>query len=215
MNIPFAGLCRICLLLACCLTLTGCEQLGLTQKKTNALGNRPDLDCIIANDFYAVHFSAYIQPGKDERSADPKAAFVPYCQQIPHPGKMFFTADLIDRDIRSTPIGIRLVEVEKTGQPAPDDFREIRTLAEIPGKLYPRGAVEAQADIDKNGDYLLYLLINDAVEEDDRFRIPLQVGTDPSAVPVQTLVIAAVAGLLLVVLLAVAYLLRTRSRNRS
>lgn len=161
------------------LLLTGCEQLGFGAKQSNALGNRPDLDCIIANDFYAVHFSAYLQPSKEELRPENKAAFVPFCQKIPRAGKMFFTADLIDRDIRSTPIGIKLVEVEKTGQEAPEDIREIRTLVEIPAKLYPRGAVEAQADVDKNGDYVLYFLIGDAVEEDDRFRVPLEVGVDP------------------------------------
>ncbi len=171
-------------LLTVCVLLSGCEQLGWGEKQSNALGNRPDLDCIIANDFYAVHFSAYIQPEKGEAAKD-KAAFVPFCQQIPRAGKMFFTADLIDRDIRTTPIGLRLVEVEKTGKPAPEDIREIRTIAEIPSKLYPRGAVEAQANIDKNGDYILYLLIDEAIEEDDRFRIPLQVGVEPagSALP--------------------------------
>ncbi len=185
-------------LLAAAFLLTGCDKLGFGTKQSNALGNRPDLDCIIANDFYAVHFSSYIQPGKEDKSADPKAAFVPYCQKIPRAGKMFFTADLIDRDIRATPIGIRLVEVEKTGQKAPNDFREIRTVTEIESKLYPRGAVEAQAEIDKNGDYLLYFLIGEAVEEDDKFRVPLDVGVDPNAISVAQ--IALIAGIGAVVL---------------
>jgi hypothetical protein len=184
-----------------CLWLAGCDQIGVSSKQGNALGNRPDLDCIIANDFYAVHFSAYIQPTKGEPLADPKAAFVPYCQKIPRPGKMFFTADLIDRDIRSTPIAIRVVEVEKTGQAAPNDVRELRTVAEIPVKLYPRGAVEAQADIDKNGDYLVYFLIGDALEEDDKFRVALEVGVDPNAIPPKTLAIMIGGGVLLLSLL--------------
>jgi len=185
-------------LLLCALMLAGCDKLSFGTKQTNALGNRPDLDCIIANDFYAVHFSAYIQPGKDDKSADPKAAFVPYCQKIPRAGKMFFTADLIDRDIRSTPIGIKLVEVEKTGQPAPNDIRELRTVSEIESKLYPRGAVEAQADIDKNGDYVLYFLIGDAIEEDDKFRVPLEVGVDPNAMSLaEVALIAGIAAVLL------------------
>lgn len=167
-------------ILGCLLQLAGCEQLGFGTKQSNALGNRPDLDCIIANDFYAVHFSAYLQPEKGDAKADSKAAFVPYCQKIPRAGKMFFTADLIDRDIRTTPIGTRLVEVERTGEAAPNDIREIRTISETPAKLYPRGAVEAQADVDKNGDYVLYLLIGDAIEEDDRFRVSLEVGVDPN-----------------------------------
>jgi hypothetical protein len=105
--------------------LTGCEKLGFGNKQSNALGNRPDLDCIIANDFYAVHFSTYLQPSKEDVSEDSKAAFVPFCQQIPRAGKMFFTADLIDRDIRTTPIGIRLVEVEK------EDLVDLPFIVEI------------------------------------------------------------------------------------
>ena len=188
------------------LLLVGCEQLGFGSKQSNALGNRPDLDCIIANDFYAVHFSVYLQPTADEAkaAAESKKAFVPFCQQIPRAGKMFFTADLIDRDIRTTPIGIKLVEVEKTGKPSPDDFREIRTLTEILPKLYPRGAVEAQADVDKTGDYVLYFLIGDAIEEDDRFRVPLEVGVEPDDGSMPWLVGIAVA---MAVLLAAGFLL--------
>jgi len=213
MKILHLRLFRIAALFFCTLLLIGCDKLGYTNKQSNALGNRPDLDCIIANDFYAVHFSAYIQPSKDDKNADPKAAFVPYCQKIPRAGKMFFTADLIDRDIRTTPIGIRLVEVEKTGQKAPDDIREIRTVAEIPSKLYPRGAVEAQADIDKNGDYVLYLLIGEAMEDDDKFRVPLAVGVDPNAIPMHLIAIAAVAGLLLIGLLFLLYLYKFKPKK--
>ena len=203
---------RCVVLLVGLLSLSGCEQLGLQSKQSNAQGNRPDLDCIIANDFYAVHFSAYIQPTKDQPNADPKAAFVPYCQKIPHAGKMFFTADLIDRDIRTTPIGIRLVEVEKTGQNAPNDIREVRTVAEITPKLYPRGAVEAQADIDKNGDYVLFLMIGEAMEDDDKFRIPLEVGVDPNALPWHIIALAAIGGLLVLVLLFLLYLYQIKPR---
>lgn len=205
----------IATLLLGALLLNGCDKLGFGAKQSNALGNRPDLDCIIANDFYAVHFSAYIQPSKDDKTADPKAAFVPYCQKIPRAGKMFFTADLIDRDIRTTPIGIRLVEVEKTGQPAPDDIREIRTVAEIPSKLYPRGAVEAQADIDKNGDYVLYLMIGEAMEDDDKFRVALEVGVDPNAISMQQIALAALGVTLLIGLIFLAYLFKFKRKNES
>lgn len=205
----------IATLLLGALLLNGCDKLGFGAKQSNALGNRPDLDCIIANDFYAVHFSAYIQPSKDDKTADPKAAFVPYCQKIPRAGKMFFTADLIDRDIRTTPIGIRLVEVEKTGQPAPDDIREIRTVAEIPSKLYPRGAVEAQADIDKNGDYVLYLMIGEAMEDDDKFRVALEVGVDPNAISMQQIALAALGVMLLIGLIFLAYLFKFKRKNES
>ena len=197
-------------LLAVLFMLGGCDKLGFKQPTSNALGNRPDLDCLIANDFYAVHFSAYVQPNKDEITQDAKAAFVPFCQKIPRAGKMFFTADLIDRDIRTTPIGIKIVEVEKTGQKAADEWREIRVVTEIPAKLYPRGAVEAQAEIDKNGNYLLYLLIGDAIEEDDRFKVALEVGVDPNALSLQEIAVIAGAVLLLMTLIAIVILFRNR-----
>lgn len=199
------------------LLLSGCDQLGFGAKQSNALGNRPELDCIIANDFYAVHFSAYLQPTKEEAQAasESKAAFVPFCQQIPRAGKMFFTADLIDRDIRTTPIGIKLVEVEKTGRPAPDHEREIRTISEMPAKLYPRGAVEAQADVDKNGDYVLYLLIGDAIEEDDQFRIPLEVGVEPHE-SVSVWVVGSAAALTLLVGVGfLLYVIKVRSKKNN
>lgn len=212
MNIQRLPVFFIAGLMACVFLLSGCDKLGFSNKQSNALGNRPDLDCIIANDFYAVHFSAYLQPSRDDNNADPKAAFVPFCQKIPRAGKMFFTADLIDRDIRTTPIGIRLVEVEKTGQKAPDDIREIRTVTEIPSKLYPKGAVEVQADVDKTGDYVLYLLIGEAMEEDDKFRVALEVGVDPNGSQLPLIAIGGVVALVLLVLVFLVYLHKRRSK---
>lgn len=181
------------------LLLSGCEQLKLGSNTSNALGNRPDLDCLIANDFYAVHFSSYVQPTAEELRANPKASFVPFCQQIPRTGKLFFTADLIDRDIRTTPIGIKLVEIEKTGQPKPNDTRELRTLVEIAPKLFPRGAVEAQAEVNQKGDYRLYLMIGEALEEDDQFKIDLQVGVEPKGDLTPYLIAGAAINLILLV----------------
>ncbi|NOV31547.1 hypothetical protein [Methylomonas sp. ZR1] len=212
MNIQRLPVFFIAGLVACVVLLSGCDKLGFGTKQSNALGNRPDLDCIIANDFYAVHFSAYLQPDKNDKNPDPKAAFVPFCQKIPRAGKMFFTADLIDRDIRATPIGIKLVEVEKTGQKAPDDVREIRTVAEIPSKLYPKGAVEAQADVDKTGDYVLYLLIGEAMEDDDKFRIALEVGVDPKGAD---LPLAAIGGVVALVLLVLGFLVYLHKRRKA
>lgn len=213
MNIKRLPLFCITLFIAFGFLLSGCEQLGFGDKQPTQLGKRPDLDCIIANDFYAVHFSAYLQPDKTDKNADPKAAFVPFCQKIPRAGKMFFTADLIDRDIRETPIGIKLVEVKKTGQKAPNDIREIRTITEIPAKLYPRGAVEAQTEVDKNGDYVLYFLIGDAIEEDDKFRVSLEVGVDPNDNTKLWLIGSAVAFAVLLMLGFLLYLFKFKTKK--
>lgn len=158
--------------------LSSCDKFNFGKPKQ--IESRPELDCIVANDFYAMHFSAYVHPKELDKAAD-KTTFIPYCHELPEPGKIYFSADLIDRDIRQTPIGIRLVEVEETGQPEPDNFRELSVVSEVPAKLYPRGTVEAQAIIEKKGNYALYLLIGDAVEADDKFKISLKVGANPLA----------------------------------
>jgi hypothetical protein len=85
-------------------------------------------------------------------------------------------------------------------------------LMDAPAKLFPRGAVEAQAEVDKNGDYRLYLLIGDAVEEDDRFKIDLQVGVAPSAANQPLIVVSALAALLL---LPSGWLIVRRKKQRS
>lgn len=153
--------------------LNGCdtsEKLGTPPQiaDVNSVG------CLIANDFYAVHFSAYLKPTQGD---DRTALLTPYCQELPDVGQAFFAADLIDRDIRQTPIGIRVVEIEKTGN-TPDEFKELRELNVVEPKVYSKGVIEAQANLDKKGDYALILVIGgeDALGEDDRLKITFHVG---------------------------------------
>ncbi|MDD5227533.1 MAG: hypothetical protein PHN45_03020 [Methylococcales bacterium] len=156
--------------------LTGCdisEKLGTPPQiaDVNSVG------CLVANDFYAVHFSAYLKPSQGN---DREALLTPYCQELPDVGKAFFSADLIDRDIRKTPIGIRVVEIEKISD-QPGDFKEIRELNHVESKIYSKGVVEAQADLDKKGDYALILLIGgeEAISNEDKLKITFHVGANP------------------------------------
>jgi hypothetical protein len=158
--------------------LSGCdmsEKLGTPPQiaDVNSVG------CLVANDFYAVHFSAYLKPKQGD---DRTALLTPYCQELPNVGQAFFAADLIDRDIRQTPIGIRVVEIEKTGD-KPDDFKELRELNNVEPKIYSKGVVEAQANLDKKGDYALILIIGgeEAMGEDDKLKITFHVGKSPFA----------------------------------
>jgi hypothetical protein len=158
--------------------LSGCdmsEKLGTPPQiaDVNSVG------CLVANDFYAVHFSAYLKPKQGD---DRAALLTPYCQELPDIGQAFFAADLIDRDIRQTPIGIRVVEIEKTGD-KPDDFKEIRELNTVEPKIYSKGVVEAQANLDKKGDYALILIIGgeEAISEEDKLKITFHVGESPFA----------------------------------
>jgi hypothetical protein len=153
--------------------LSGCdmsEKLGTPPQiaDVNSVG------CLVTNDFYAVHFSAYLKPKQGD---DRTALLTPYCQELPGIGQAFFAADLIDRDIRQTPIGIRVVEIEKTDD-KPDDFKELRELTHVEPKIYSKGVVEAQASLDKNGDYALILIIGgeDAISEEDKLKVTFHVG---------------------------------------
>ncbi|MEI7840805.1 MAG: hypothetical protein WCJ11_09920 [Methylococcaceae bacterium] len=161
--------------------LTGCD---ISEK----LGTPPEIadvnsvGCLVANDFYAVHFSAYLKPTTPQQGDDRNALLKPFCQELPDVGKAFFAADLIDRDIRKTPIGIRIIEIEKTGS-KPSDFKEIRELTHVEPKIYSTGVVEAQANLDKKGDYTLILLIGgeEAISDEDKLRISFHVGENPFA----------------------------------
>lgn len=193
--------------------LHGCDKLKFDDKPQ--IEDINSVGCLITNDFYAVHFSAYL---KSSGGNDRDALLRPYCQNIPGVGKAFFAADLIDRDIRKTPIGVRVVEVQKTGS-KPDDFTELRTIAEFPAKLYPRGVVEAQADIDKNGDYVLVLIVGgeDALAEEDKLKIPFTVGGNPFGLSTIELSVLAGGGLFLVVgvVFLVAFLRKKRAARRA
>jgi hypothetical protein len=196
--------------------LTGCDR-----DKLGTQPQIPDLNsvgCLITNDFYAVHLSVYVKTAVAPKDASDRAALLkPYCQELPVTGKAFFSADLIDRDIRQTPIGIRVVELELTGSDdsKPESFKEIRTITEVPAKTYSKGVVEAQADIDKNGYYALFLLVGgeEAISDEDKLRIPFHVGGDPDALPKQTIMLIAggVATFLLLIIIAFVWYRKKRT----
>jgi hypothetical protein len=196
--------------------LTGCDR-----DKLGTQPQIPDLNsvgCLITNDFYAVHLSVYVKTAVAPKDASDRAALLkPYCQELPVTGKAFFSADLIDRDIRQTPIGIRVVELELTGSDdsKPENFKEIRTITEVPAKTYSKGVVEAQADIDKNGYYALFLLVGgeEAISDEDKLRIPFHVGGDPDALPKQTIMLIAggAATFLLLIIIAVVWYRKKRT----
>jgi hypothetical protein len=166
----------LCLALA--LIVSGCNK-DDEDNQAPKIASKDKVGCLATNDFYAVHFSAYLQPSVELKNVDRAALLKPFCKELPGAGKVFFSADLIDNDIRETPIGIRVVEVNNNAKVG--DSTEIRTITEIPAKAYPKGVVEAQATIDKDGDYAMILLVGgeNAKSEDDKLKIPFHVGSNP------------------------------------
>ncbi len=207
-----------------CLLLLTSQLIGCDKNNLGTQPQIPDLNsvgCLITNDFYAVHFSVYVKTSATKQDSSDRAALLkPFCQELPTVGKAFFSADLIDRDIRKTPIGIRVVELELTGSDdsKPEDFKEVRTITEVAPKLYTNGVVEAQADIVKNGYYAIFLLIGgeDAISDEDKLRIPFHVGGNPDALPKKTVMLIAGGGVVLVSLILIALVwYRKKARNKS
>lgn len=147
------------------------------QTEQEAIGQSDDLlsgmKCLISTDFYIVHFTAF-QPKEGE--TDPKERFRPYCRELPEIGKSYLTVDLVDQDARQMPVGLRLVEEEIGAEP--NEVKQVRTLLEVPGKVYNTGVVSTEATFDKPGRYALLVDIGEAVAEEDTVRIPLRVGLD-------------------------------------
>jgi hypothetical protein len=136
-----------------------------------------NMSCLIANDFYAVHFTA-IQPGRMQGET---TDFAKYCQEIPVVGKTFLTVDLLDRDTRATPIALRVIEEEFSeddGRPP----KEVAQLAQTPAKIYRNGSADIPADLSRPGHYALIVTIGEEqISEDDRLRIPFTVAIENPA----------------------------------
>jgi hypothetical protein len=132
------------------------------------------MSCLIANDFYAVHFSAMQEGRKPGESSD----FVKYCQEIPATGRIFLSVDLLDRDVRTTPISLRVVEEAISDEGRPPEVKA--ELAETPAKIYKNGTADTQVMIDRPGHYALIVTVGDGpLTEDDRLRIPFSVALPP------------------------------------
>ncbi len=134
------------------------------------------MSCLIANDFYAVHFTS-MQEGRNQGESHD---FVKYCQEIPSIGLTFLTLDLLDRDVRNLPITLRVVEetFDENGE-----IIRTTTINEVPGKIYKNGTLDTKVNITAPGHYAVIAEIGDEmITEDDRLRIPFSVGV-PSLQP--------------------------------
>lgn len=167
-------------LLVCAALMTACTNPGYNNNPSQQI-TTPRAGCPVASDFLAVYFSVRVQPSAEYQ--DPritKEVFRPYCEEIPTPGKIFLTADLVGDELKRIPIGIRVVEQEFNGDDASrsGNFKDLRIISEVLAKPYPKGVIESDFELDKNGYYAIYLIRSGegGVSEQDRLRIPLHVG---------------------------------------
>ena len=116
-----------------------------------------DVDpCVQRMGRYVIHFTAY-QP-----QFNPAAE---YCKEVPQAGQTILVFDLVDVELRSTPVAIRVVEAAHTSEP--------RTVLEIPAKTYPNGVVNAEANFDPPGRYMAILTLQ---EPANTVSFPIRVG---------------------------------------
>lgn len=148
------------------------------------------LDCLITNDFYAVHLTAYQVPAEVSSDAV-KGGLKPYCQELPNAGRTYITLDLLDRDVRNVPMTVRVQQERDDGPPS--------ILSELPRRTYPAGVVEAVADLPGLGRYRVVLQMGEAKASEDLITIPMTVVSPyyslAAALPYALLALAVVWGL--------------------
>lgn len=177
-------------LMACAAVMSACTSPGYNDNPSQQITNAR-VGCPAATDFFAVYFTLHLQPfneGQDTRIA--KELFRSYCHDLPVPGRVFFTADLVGVEARKVPIGIRVVERQFDGDEEGDaeNSGDLRTLLEVPPKTYPKGVIESDFELDRNGYYAVYLIRGgkDAASEESRLKIPIHVGVESGAKAVVT-----------------------------
>lgn len=136
--------------------------------------NGSSMECLVANDFYAVHFTA-LQPGKQTGE---KTEFVKYCREIPSTGMLYLTLDMLDRDVRTTPIALRVVE--DVLDPATGKYKSGETLKEEPARIYKSGTADTHIEITRTGHYAVIATFgqDEVIGEDDQLKIPFSVGAE-------------------------------------
>lgn len=137
--------------------------------RTNYTG--ASMKCVVANDFYAVHFSA-MQIGR--QSGEP-SDYMKYCQEVPVTGVTFLTLDMLDRDVRTLPIALKVVQEELDANGLPNNQK---VLVDVPAKVYKNGTIDTKYEFTQSGHYAVLAEFGESdgmVTEDDRLRIPFTV----------------------------------------
>jgi hypothetical protein len=171
-------------LVACTALLSACSNPGYNDNPSQQITNAR-VGCLAATDFLAVYFSVHVQPARVSPDARvTREMFRSYCEELPAPGKVFLTVDLVGPELKRIPLGIRIVEPGLDDGESPiENATGARTISEVPARTYPNGIIESQFNLDKNGSYAIYLMRagDDAVAADNTLKIPLHVGVDTAA----------------------------------
>ena len=196
--------------------------LGLLAQPEIVYGIEPDdqpqqqqdwgpITCVVSNDGYHVHFSAYARASPEDGVPGEAEPPVPFCQDLPATGPTHLTLDLMDREARTQPVAVRVVR--EGDDDSDDDSKEASVpkspLLEVPSKIYPTGVVEADVGLDEPGEYAVLVDFDKgAGHGQGQVRIPLRVGQSGG---LPTMIIGPLIGVLLVAALVAAWLVYRRS----
>lgn len=179
---------------------TACTSPGYNDNPSQQMSTAR-IGCPAAAEFFAVYFSVHLQPFNEDQGVPIKREiFRPYCNDLPTPGRVFLTADLVGAELRTMPIGLRIRQrASADDESSAEDVNAVRTIFEVPAKTYANGVIEADFELDEQGYYAIDLIRRgeDPAAAGDRLTIPLNVGVDAggnvSATRIFTLVGAASA----------------------
>ena len=163
------------------------------------------ITCVVSNDGYDVHFSAYARVSPEDRIPGEAEQPVPFCQDLPATGPTHLTMDLMNREARTQPVAVRVVR-----EGGDDDSQASvpkSPLLDVPSKLYPTGVVEADVGLDEPGEYTVLVDFDKgAGHGQGQVRIPLRVA-QTGWLPT---IIGPLIGVLLAALLVAAWLVYRR-----
>ncbi len=149
--------------------------------------------CVVQLGKYRMHFTAYQKATGGEE----------HCWDLPAPGNTILVFDLVETEMRSKPVELRVVEAGESGDFAPGT---VRTVASLPTKVYPQGTLNLEASFDLDKRYMAVLTMADT--RPLILKAPIQVtpkggGTNPLLI---VLAVAAIGG-------AAFFVLRARQKQ--
>ncbi|MGH8587184.1 MAG: hypothetical protein ACREWE_13745 [Gammaproteobacteria bacterium] len=135
--------------------------------------DRGPITCVVSNDGYDVHFTAYARASPEHGMPGEAEPPVPFCQDIPATGPTHLTLDLMNREARTRPVAVRVVR--EGGDDDPQASVPKSPLLEVPSKIYPTGVVEGDVGLDEPGEYVVLVDFDKGAGRGGQVRIPLRV----------------------------------------
>ena len=153
--------------------LAGCSQPDNTEEGNVPLTSGNGLKCLYSSDFYMVHFTAYQNPEVKKQGVNHA---LPFCEKLPDTGLTYIVIDIIDKDVREMPVGLKIVEVD-TQKTQGKSLVIKNVIQEVPPVTPLTGVVSTEVTFDKPGRYAVYVIIGeDVFSDDDVVKIPFLVG---------------------------------------